>query len=156
MIFRLLGTCLLVAWAGIAQAGLYKYVDENGNVTYSQTPPAQGEYEYMKTPKTPKATGSTDSSSSSAKETTKKRIDSTKSKLEAGAEAQKRTDNINKEVANAEEMRKQKCADAQKALETYTVYRRFRGEDGEVFYMDDNERQSRVNDAQQGIEEFCN
>ena len=86
----------------------------------------------------------------------KSRIDSTKSKLEVGAEERKVTVQINQDVAKAEEMRKQKCAEAQKALETYTVYRRFRGEDGEVFYMDDNERQSRVNDAQQGIAEFCN
>lgn len=148
--FAYLGLLLMVFASPTALAGLYKCIDAQGNVTYSQTPSEEGNCEYHKTPKTAKPSQSAKSADAPS-DKTKAYRDSIKS----DAAAEQKSKEVRQDVAKAQELRKQKCAESQKALETYTVFRRFKGEDGEVFYMDDAERQQRVDDAKKGIAEFC-
>ena len=134
----------ILAFAPATFAGLYKYVDEKGNVTYSQTPPENGQYEYMKTPRSKPA-----SSASKTREDFREKIN------QAGEERKKEED-LQKEMAKNEELRKQNCEQAKKNLQTYTVYRRIRDEKGNVTRLDDKEREARIKENQQAIKDFCN
>ena len=128
-------------------AATYKWQDPQGNVVYSQHPPAEGTpYERMETyrsskyPTAPKPAPST----SPAK----------KSILDAQKRDQKSAQ-IEQEVAKSEEIRKKNCAAAKKNLEIYTVYRRIKDDKGVVTQIDDNVRQQKINEAKQAIRDFC-
>ncbi|NNF97620.1 MAG: hypothetical protein HKM94_11905, partial [Halobacteria archaeon] len=44
---------------------------------------------------------------------------------------------------------------ARNTLETYTVSRRIKTDQGELIRLDDNERAKRIQEAKDGIKEFC-
>lgn len=151
LLATLLVTSLLM-FSTPADAGLYKYRDENGNVVYSQTPPESGEYEYMQTPRsqpsaqrapTPAATPGASPAGRPAQDPLTDPAASDDPAVQA-------------ELARAQEIRRQNCERAKKNLEVYTVFRRIKNEDGEVVYVDDNVRQQRIEEAKAAIKEFCN
>ena len=130
--------------APAAFAGLYKYVDDNGNVTYSQTPPESGQYEYMKTPGPKPASPAA------------RTRDSYRESINQAAEERKKDEKVQEEMAKNEEIRKQNCEQAKKNLQAYTVYRHIRDEKGNVQRLDDKERAARIKENQQAIKDFCN
>lgn len=140
-----------------ADAGLYKYRDENGNVVYSQTPPPEGDYEYMKTPETPRSVREAQRRAPAATPgppgTPGTPQATPQDPLTDPAASDDPT--VQAELARAQEIRRQNCERAKKNLEVYTVFRRIRNEEGEVVYVDDNVRQQRIAEAKAAIKEFC-
>ena len=127
-----------------APADSYKWLDENGNVVYSQQPPAEGPYEKIKTTKpSPASSRSTPQSSSFATE------------VKQEAEERELDSKVQQEAAKSEQIRAENCKAAKHNLETYTVYRRIKNDQGEVIRLDDNERAKRIQEAKDAIKEFC-
>lgn len=145
--YRIFITSLLLSLIMMvsANATSYKWLDENGNVVYSQQPPAEGPYETIKTTKSsPGSSRSTPPPSSSfttdvKQETEERELDS----------------KVQQEAAKSEQIRAENCKAAKHNLETYTVYRRIKNDQGEIIRLDDNERAKRIQEAKDGIKEFC-
>ena len=125
-----------------AAAATYKWVDEKGNVHYSQHPPAGTSYERMKIEKSrpgeqpapaPAASGSTDKPGGATGSSTV----------------------VKEELSKNQEIREKNCEAAKKNLEIYTVYKRYRDKEGNVVRMDDEERLKKIEEAKQHIAEFC-
>jgi len=134
-----LSILMSLTFATLAQAGMYKWVDKDGHVHYSQKPPADSNYEKLNIkPQQPSSTSSGPTYSTPS--------DSSDSNS---------SDVIKKEETQAAEKREKICEQAKKALETYTVYRRIRNPDGTVVYLDDKERAKRIENAKQAIKDFC-
>lgn len=126
-------------------AGTYKWVDEKGNVHYSQQPPAGSNYERMKIDKSrPAYNEPTQDAAPKAAPNPKPATSSSTSTV------------IKEEIAKNKEIREKNCEAAKKNLEVYTVYKRYRDKDGNVIRMDDNERLKKIEESKQNIAEFCN
>ena len=123
-------------FASSAFAGLYKWVDDEGNVHYSQKRPKDKQYKRLKAP-------------APAPEDSKPLYQSTE-------KADKASKTMAAESANNEKVRATNCANAKKHLNSYTIYRRFRDKDGNVNVVDDNERAKQIKEAEQAIKDFCN
>jgi hypothetical protein len=133
-------TGLLICTA--ATAATYKWVDEKGNVHYSQHPPADTNYERMKIeksrpgetpPPAPPASGSTNKAGGSSSS----------------------SEVVKEELSKNEEIRAKNCEAAKKNLEIYTVYKRYKDKEGNVVRMDDDERLKKIEESKQHISEFC-
>lgn len=140
-----LATAFTLALTGLAQAGTYKWVDKDGNVHYSQQPPAGSNYEKLKI-KTPQPS----SSPAPANQPVSPSTSATSGSGSKGSSAV-----IKEEMAKGKEIRDKNCEQAKKSLELYTVYRRVRDKDGNVVYLDDNERAKRIEESKQAIKDFC-
>lgn len=125
---------------------IYKWVDAQGNVVYSQMPPETGDYQILNTPSSSPANSAETESQSTMAPTTSA----------GSAEQPEQKVDPDKLAAKSAEIRQKNCEAAKKNLEVYTVYRRIRKEDGSVVRLDDNERQKRIDEAKKQIEEFCN
>ena len=125
-------------------ATTYKWVDENGNVVYSQQPPEEGPYETIKTKNSSKTGISSSTPSSSFATEVKKET-----------EVQNLDRKVEQEAAKSEKLRADNCRAAKNNLETYTVYRRIKNDQGEIIRLDDNERAKRIQEAKDAIKEFC-
>ena len=128
-----------------ANAASYKWLDENGNVVYSQQPPAEGPYETIQTTK-PSSTPSRPTPAPSSSFTSEVQKESQEEQLDS---------KVQQEAAKSEQMRADNCKAAKHNLETYTVYRRIKNEQGEIVRLDDNERAKRIQEAKDAIKEFC-
>lgn len=132
---------LIMASANAATT--YKWLDENGNVVYSQQPPEEGPYETIKTKKSPSSSSAPAPSSSFTTE------------VKEEAEETELDNKVQQEVAKSEKLRADNCKAAQNNLETYTVYRRIKNDQGEIIRLDDDERAKRIQEAKDAIKEFC-
>lgn len=128
-----------------ASAATYKWVDESGNVVYSQTPPDSGPYEKIKTKKPSSFTPPSKPTPPQA-EKAKKEIEAIEQQLEG---------ELQQETAKIEQIRAENCKAARYNLEAYTVTPRIRTETGEVVRLDDNERARLIQEAKDNIKEFC-
>ena len=145
--YRIFITSLLLSLIMMvsAHADSYKWLDENGNVVYSQQPPAEGPYETIKsTARSPAASRTTPAPSSSFATDVKQ-----------GTEERELDSKVEQEAAKSEQIRADNCKAAKHNLETYTVYRRIKNDQGEVIRLDDNERAKRIQEAKDAIKEFC-
>lgn len=132
---RMLLLATLVIFASSASAGLYKWVDDEGNVHYSQKRPQDQKYKRLKPP-------------SPTPEDTKPLYQSTSNKT-------KTSDVVATETAKNEKIRADNCAAAKKNLNSYTLYRRIKDKDGNVSYVDDKVRAQNIEKAKNAIAEFC-
>jgi len=126
---------VMMIFASTATAGLYKWVDSEGNVHYSQKRPHDKQYKRLKEPAP--APDNSKSPYSSTNKTIKK-------------------DAVTTETAKNKKLRDLNCARAKKHLNTYQVYLRIQGKDGTVREIGDEERAKEIQKAQQGISDFCN
>lgn len=136
----LAGTMLLV---NSSHAATYKWTDAQGNVHYTQHPPAEGSYERLKVDKSRPSSSEPDTDTSTTPSTT------------APSGSTKNNPVIKEEIAKNEEIRTKNCEAAKKNLEILTVYKRYKDKDGNVVRMDDNERAQKIDEAKQQINEFC-
>ena len=127
-----------------ASAATYKWVDENGNVVYSQQPPREGPYETIKTKK-PSSVSLQPTPAQSSFMTGK----------EKEAEEAKKNSTIQQGIAKGEASRIEKCKEAKHNLEAYTAHRRVRNEKGEVVMLDDNERANLIEGSKEDVREYC-
>ncbi len=133
---RILLLAAMMIITNSASAGLYKWVDNDGNVHYSQKRPRNQQYKRLKAP--PSAP------------------ENSKPLYQPVTEENKSSDTAAKETAKNNKVRAENCAIAKKNLNAYQVYRRIRDKDGNVKVIDDKERAKQIKNAQQDINDFCN
>ena len=139
---RILGIYLL---AGHAYAAMYKWVDEEGNVQYTQSPPPAGiEADTIKPP--PEVDSAT---AIKQLEEQDKEFDELRNQRQ---EQEKKSTEEEAKVA----MQKKNCEMARKRLETYARPRvRFVQEDGSRVTATEEERQEQIKKSEAMIKEFC-
>jgi len=129
----LLTTLMIITSA--ASAGLYKWVDNDGNVHYSQKPPRGQQFKKLKAP-------------APAPEDSKRLYESINLEKKSGNVAEK-------EEAKNEKIRARNCKIAKQNLKSYQLSRRVRDEDGKVTILDDNERAKQIEMAKKDINKYC-
>ena len=135
---RILILTTLLILSGSASAGLYKWVDDDGNVHYSQKPPRDQQFERLKEP--PPAP---EEPTPLYKSKAKKHTQNTQTTTAA-------------ESAKNAEMKHKNCENAKKRLNVYQVYRRVRDDKGDIKVLSDAERDKQIREAKQAISDFCN
>lgn len=142
---RWIGAMLAIAaWltaAPVAAAGMYKWVDEDGNVHYSQTPPPSGEAEELKPPPGPAASGEAIEEQRKESEEALTPVPPPTADIEAEEERKR--------------VYKHNCESARRNLEIYKRHRNVIDEEGERVTLSDEQRRARINEANRRIEKFC-
>lgn len=133
---RILLLTAMMIFASSTFAGLYKWVDDEGNVHYSQKRPAKQQFERLKAP--PPAP------------------DSDKPLYQSNKSADAPNKAVAEETAKNEKIRAENCAQAKKSLANYQIYRRMRDKDGNVTIIDDKVRASQIKRAKEAISSYCN
>ena len=124
----LLALILLLAPFSMAQASkLYKWVDDDGQVHYSQTPPAHGRATELQLPRT----------------------------APPSQPATQPHTNETDVLSQTRELRRHNCEVAQENLRIYQTSLRIRQADGQIIDLDTVTRQARIAEAEAMIEEFC-
>lgn len=144
---------LLLLFAFALPAGaqtFYKWTDAQGNVHYTDEPPAQGDYEEVRP-----ATGPADSETASAAE----RLQSWRERQVESAEREAEERAEREEAERAEAIRAENCTRARenaRVLEQNTRILLPAGEEGgEPERMTDEERLRRLEEARAAVAEFC-
>ena len=125
----------MMIFASSASAGLYKWVDNEGNVHYSQKRPANKQYKSIKAP-------------AAAPASSKPLYQTDDSTVKPGATAAS-------ESAKNKEIRASNCTKAKKNLSNYQVHRRMRDKDGNVTVIDDKVRAKQIENATKAISNYC-
>ncbi len=143
---RLLIACLLLI-ALSAQAQVYRWVDENGQTVFSQSPPPDGQADVIKPP--PPPAEDPDTAERHLQENLQHRRDQQEDReLKIKEQAKKKA---------ASDRRKTNCEIARQnyqSLETATR-RLIKMPDGSYKRLDDNERLQMMQEAQQQVEQNC-
>ncbi len=132
---RMLFLTIMMIFASSASAGLYKWVDNEGNVHYSQKRPVNQQFKRLKAP--PPAP------------------DNAKPLYKPGTPATESGKTAAAETAKNKEIRAKNCAQAKKSLSNFQIHRRMRDKDGNVTTIDDNVRAKNIKDAQNAISNYC-
>ena len=132
---RMLLLMTLIIFASSASAGLYKWVDDEGNVHYSQKRPSNKQFKRIKPPAPAP--------------------DNAKSLYQLDNSANKSDKTIQKETDKNTKLRTENCEQAKKNLSAYQVSRRVRNDKGEVIRLDDKTRESQIKNAKLHITEYC-
>lgn len=140
-------TALLVA--GGVNAAMYKWVDETGQMVYSQTPPPSGDVVRIE-----KRAAPDPAEGERLREELRKEVERNYDKA---TEREQRT----AERQKAEEQRKaraENCEIAGRNLEALQGLsrRQFNTPKGDYQTLTDDERQQRVREARENIEKYCN
>ncbi len=139
--------CLALVFAMAVQADAYKWIDDDGDVIYSQTPPVDKPYEKMGTPPPP----------SMNPEAAKKQVESL-------IEAQKATDKAREEEQQKQQQEQlaaealaESCRVAKYNLQQYqnNPGRRMMDAQGNVTRPTEEERQQKISTLQQQVNQFC-
>ena len=133
---RILLLATMMIFASSASAGLYKWVDNEGNVHYSQKRPANKQFKSIKAP--PPAPDDSKPLYQSSKPA---------GKTSGGTAAA--------ETAKNEKIRAENCIKAKKSLNNYQIHRRMRDKDGNVTVLDDKVRAKNIENARQAISNYC-
>lgn len=132
---RMLLLTIMMIFASSASAGLYKWVDSDGNVHYSQKRPANQQFERLKAPAPAP--------------------DNAKPLYKSGTPATKEGKTAAAETAKNKEIRAKNCTQAKKSLSNYQLHRRMRDKDGNVTIIDDKVRASQIENAKKAITNYC-
>ncbi len=126
----------------MAAATAYKWIDENGETHYSQSPPTATKAEVIKTPTSPADAPAPEQKP--ANTAAQKPVD-TKQPLD------------NKAKAEDAAVRAENCASASKDLETLQNSPRVtvKNKDGLYHRLNDEERKARIEETQKRVDEFC-
>ena len=141
---------VLLSWlilASLAQAAMYKWVDDQGVTRYSQHPPSDRPAETLVPPPRP----NTDAAAA------QKKLEETLQDLDEDRKGRAETEQEQQKLAATAEHRRKTCTAARDNLTKLTTGGRKRliGPDGVAAYMTDEDRQARIDKAQKQIEEFC-
>ena len=132
---RILLLTAIMIFASSASAGLYKWVDDEGNVHYSQKRPRDQQFKRLKAP--PPAP------------------DNAKTLYKSNKPAEKSGKTAASETAKNKEIRAKNCAQAKKKLTNFQVHRRMRDKDGNVAVIGDKERTKQIENATKAISNYC-
>jgi hypothetical protein len=150
-IHHLRKTCLFFAsllFCLTSSADIYKWVDENGQVHYTQQAPADKTAKQIKTPPPPPLDT----------ENSQKQVDDL-IRRQQEAEAQKKQEKAERrERAQEAKAKKENCQTARTSYQRVkdNPGRRMMKEDGSVVYPTKEERQQTLDGLQKQINEFCN
>ena len=143
-----LASLALLALAPSAWAGkMYKWVDEHGVTHYTQTPPPDTQAEELRPPPPPAVDPA---EAKAALDARIKALDEEKASRERAAiEA--------REDATQEEIRRENCDKARKAVEILEQHRRITipTADGGSARMTEEQRQAELAERRKQVEEFC-
>ena len=134
-VMRILLLTTLMIITSVASAGLYKWVDNDGNVHYSQKPPRDKQYKRLKAP-----ADAPENASPLYKNTKLNKPGSKTTKTE---------------TAKNEETRASNCKKAKQNLASYQQSRRVRDKNGNVITLDDKARAKQIQNAKQAVSDFC-
>ncbi|HEX6829045.1 MAG TPA: DUF4124 domain-containing protein [Burkholderiales bacterium] len=150
---RMLAAALMLALSASVQAQLYKWVDSEGKIHYSDQPPPAGANKEQKLniKKAPTAPGApTDADNPAGPQTTaEKEMEYRKRKVEEEQARQK--------TQSEEKQNQELCLNAQRRMRTYEdAGRIFIVDDkGEREYVDDESRERGMRQAQQDAAKYC-
>ncbi|MDH5395853.1 MAG: DUF4124 domain-containing protein [Gammaproteobacteria bacterium] len=133
---RLLLLMTMFIIASSANAGLYKWVDDEGNVHYSQKRPLDKQYKQIKAPPPAPAP-------------------QLKPKTIKDYTAHKESDVIEKESEKNAAQREKNCELSKKNLQIYQVYGRIKRDDGSITDITEAEKAKGIATAEAGIKQFC-
>ncbi len=144
------GWWIIAGWLvaiGLAQAAMYKWVDENGVTQYTQYPPPNRKVEVVAPPPPP----AEDPQEAQKKLETLLQSQDEQHKAAATAEGEQT------KTAEQAKLREQNCQTARNNLEKLTTGGRKRviGPDGVASYLTEEDQQARIDTAKKQIEEFC-
>lgn len=144
--------CILLSFlvSMVAQAQVYKWVDQNGKIQYSDQPPPSGAVQNEK------KLGIKSSLSSAPSSDDSKSKDLSTDKQEFDKRRQEKKEKETQQQAEAEENKK-KCIDAQGRQKIYMESPRLTVPDGKggIVYVDDDARQKQIDDAAKAIATYC-
>ena len=144
--------CILLSFlvSMVAQAQVYKWVDQNGKIQYSDQPPPSGAVQNEK------KLGIKSSPSSAPSSDDSKSKDLSTDKQEFDKRRQEKKEKETQQQAEAEENKK-KCVDAQGRQKIYMESPRLTVPDGKggIVYVDDDARQKQIDDAAKAIATYC-
>lgn len=132
---RILLLTTMMIFTSSAFAGLYKWVDNDGNVHYSQKRPTNQQFKQLKAPPP-------------APENSKPLYQSYKPAGKTGNTAAA-------ETTKNKKIRADNCVKAKKSLNNFQIHRRMRDKDGNVSIIDDKERARQIESAKQAITNYC-
>lgn len=138
----------LLAWSGLVQSGIYKWVDSHGTTNYSQhPPPAEGTVKVIGPP----APSATDAAQA------QKRLENQLQTLADQREARETAAGEKAKSAAEQQRRRDNCAKARNNLTRLTTGGRKRiiGADGAAGYLAEDEHQRLLTDTQKQIDEYC-
>lgn len=142
--YRALIALILLGLASPGLAGkLYKSVDAEGNVTYSQTRPSDSQSQQVE------LKGVQGVSNEQARE----RLDSLTERTKVAREDREFKANYTSESKNRDERMKQNCETARQNVRVLQNASRVKADDGS--YIDDSQRSERLAQAQKQVEDFC-
>lgn len=144
------GGLILVGWLaafGLAQAAMYKWVDDKGVTQYTQYPPPDRKVEVMVPPPPP----------AEDPEGAQKKLETTLQKLDEERKATTTAKEEAKKTAEIAQQREQNCQAARGNLEKLTTggRRRVTGPDGVATYLPEEERQKKIAEAKEAIKKYC-
>ena len=132
--------------AGHCYAAMYKWVDEAGNVHYTQSPPPEG------------LTGETlETKYKTGDEAGAEELERLRKKTDALADEREKRKEAEREAAEKRAHNEGQCNQARERLATYSKPRvRFQEEDGSIVRATEERRLGEVAKSEAMIQEFCN
>ena len=151
---RVLAIAIAIAFAPLAGAEMYKYVDKNGKTVYTDQPPANVDSKPVHMPKSvtaPAAAPSKDVAAGNKSAVTKDK------ELDKAREQAKGQQKKQEEAAEKERLAEQRCTQARTAFRQFSEGGRIvkYNEKGERVYLGDAEIESGREKARQEVEEAC-
>ncbi|MEN8166100.1 MAG: DUF4124 domain-containing protein [Pseudomonadota bacterium] len=139
--------CGLLVYSASGYTQTYRWVDENGTVSYSQTPPPSGEVEIIKV-----SPSSKDTSTEATEQLNKLR-----QQLEDRKEDRQLAEKTRKQAEENAVKREQNCVNAQSNLGKLESQgnRLLRTSDGQYIRLTEAERQARMQTARDNIKANC-
>ena len=137
---------MLVLGSGGASAKIYKYVDENGNVVYSQSKPKDVSAQEVK-PKVRKVTP----------EDARKQLDALGDKANNAGKNREVVEKTKKDSDALAQRESENCKTAKKNLEILQTSPRVQAPDaqGKLFYLDEDSMKAKTAEAQSQIDRYC-
>ncbi|MEM7408190.1 MAG: DUF4124 domain-containing protein [Pseudomonadota bacterium] len=130
----------------MTSAKIYKYVDENGKVVYSQTKPKGQKVRELK-----------NRARSVSNEEAQKRLEALRNKAQNSRQNKQLLDKGKDEADALAKREQENCSQAKKNLEILNNSPRVQATDanGKLFYLDSDGLQAKKDEAQAQVKEFC-
>jgi hypothetical protein len=143
-----LATCLLIGSVTPGFAKTYRWVDEEGNTVYSQSPPPSGDYKEVKIRKETPQSQQIEAAAKLKREQ-KQRSEARKQGEESAAQRERQE--------SRKAARNQSCENARHNLEILKNPRlgRLMNEEGNYEILEDERRETLIREAQAQVREFC-
>ena len=138
---------LALCVAGTAHATAYRWVDEDGRTVYSQTPPPDRESQRI----------STSGHRAPSNEEAWKEVERIEEQLDTSREQRRQAAEEAQKQRDEAALRRRNCENARLNLERYEgdPGRLIRDPDGSYVRLTPDQRQARIEETRQQIEEYC-